>query len=261
MAHDPRGNGVFRLLKLRPPNGWNSVAWELVIVTLGVLLALGAQQLAETVNQRREAADTRAALTNEIRETLAILELRRAAQRCIDRRLSEVRAIVNEWGRTGSFDTPSWVSQATWFAVGTHRFEAAQSAGRLALLSSEEQYRFGLVVGGLRNFQAVQVREIDAWSTLRMLQSGANSLSPTDRTAVRVALQNASTLNYLAKINVGQTLQQADSYGWQPDMRRARQTMRLAGRGGRFMPTICLSIDTPPEQANRETNMIYELPE
>ena len=43
---------MFRLLKVRPPNGWNAVAWELVIVTLGVLLALGAQQMAETVNQR-----------------------------------------------------------------------------------------------------------------------------------------------------------------------------------------------------------------
>ena len=252
---------MFRLLKIRPPNGWNSVGWELVIVTVGVLLALGAQQIVETANDRREAADTRASLTNEIRETLAILELRRAAQPCIDRRLSEVRAIVNEWGRTGTFDTPSWVSQATWFAVGTHRFEAAQSAGRLALLSSEEQYRIGLVVGGLRNIQSVQAREINAWSTLRILQSGPDTLSPSDRTAVRLALQDASTLNYLAKINVGQTLQQAEGYGWRPDMRRARQTMRLAWKGGRFMPTICLGIDTPPKQANRETNMIYELPE
>jgi hypothetical protein len=44
-------------------------------------------------------------------------------------------------------------------------------------------------------------------------------------------------------------------------MRRARQSMRLAWKGGRFAPTICLSIDTPPEVANRETNMIYTLPE
>jgi hypothetical protein len=158
---------MFRMLRLRPPHGWLAVAWELAIVSVGVLLALGAQQAAESFNQRREAAETRTALTNEIQETLAILELRRAAQPCIDKRLSEVRAIVNEWGRTGGFKTPSWVSQATWFAVGMHRFDAAQSAGRLALLSSEEQYRFGLVVGGLRNFQGVQLREIDAWSTLR----------------------------------------------------------------------------------------------
>jgi hypothetical protein len=236
-------------------------AAEVGVVVLGVLLALAAQQAAETVNQRREAASTRVALTNEIEETLAILELRRAAQPCIDKRLGELRAIVNQWGSTGSFKTPRWVAQATWFAVGTPRFDAAQSAGRLALLSSEEQYQLGLIVGGLRNFQGVQLREIEAWSTLRMLQSGANALSASDRTQVRMALQEASTLNYLAKINVGQTLTQAAGYGWGPDMRRARQTMRLAWKEGRFMPSVCLSIDTPPEQANREANMLYPLPE
>lgn len=252
---------MFRLLRLKPPNGWNAVGWELSIVAAGVLLALGAQQAVEAVNQRREAAETRETLTNEIKETLAILELRRAAQPCIDRRLKEVRAIVDDWGRTGGFKTPRWVSQATWFAFVTARFDAAESAGRLALLPSEEQYRMGLVVGNLRNFGEIQSKEIETWGTLRMLQSGAEALSASDRTAVRVALQNASTLNYLANIRVGQTLQQAASYGWRTDMRLLRQSMRLAWKDGRFSPTICLSIDTPPEQANRETNMIYPLPE
>ena len=245
----------------RPAKGWRAFAGEVGVIVLGVLLALAAQQTAETVNERREAAETRATLTNEIKETLALLELRRLAQPCIDRRLKEVRALVDQWGRTGSFKTPRWVSQATWFAVVTARFDAAQSAGRLALLPSEEQYRLGLVVGNLRSFQDIQSKEIETWGTLRMLQSGADALSASDRTEIRVALQEASTLNYLAKIRVGQTLQQAVSYGWRPDMRRARQSMRLAWKGGRFAPTICLSIDTPAEVANRETNMIYPLPD
>ena len=36
---------MFRLLRLKPPHGWNAVAWELGIVTLGVLISLGAQQV------------------------------------------------------------------------------------------------------------------------------------------------------------------------------------------------------------------------
>lgn len=248
-------------LSFQSSQGWQAFAQEVGVVVLGVLLALGAQQVAETVNHRREADDTRAALTNEIEETLAILELRRTAQPCIDNRLRELRAIVDQWGRTNSFKTPTWVSQATWSAINMGRFEAAQSAGRLAMLPSEEQYQFGLIVGGLGNFREVQNREMQAWSTLRMLQSGADTLSESDRTQIRVALQDASTSNYLAKIHVGQTLAQAASYGWRPNMQRTRQTMRLAWKDGRFRPTICLSIDTPPDQANRETQMLYPLPE
>jgi hypothetical protein len=244
-----------------PLNGWRAFAGEVGVVVLGVLLALGAQELAETIDDRREAGATRATLSREIEETLAILELRRLAQPCIDRRLAEVRSLVEQWARTGRFERPTWVSQATWFAVVTARFDAAQAAGRLALLGSEEQYRFGTIVGSLRNFQSLQQKEIDAWSRLRMLQSGAEALSVSDRTAIRLALQDASVLNYLAKIAVGQTLQQAESYDWRPDMRRARQSMRLAWKDGRFAPTICLPIDTPPDVANQATGMLYNLPE
>ena len=248
-------------LNLRPASGWRAFAGEVGVIVLGVVIALAAQEAVEAVNERREAAETRETLTGEIRESLAVLELRRAAQPCIDNRLSELRDIVNEWGRTGSFKTPRWVSQATWFAFDTARFETAQSAGRLALLPSEEQYRFGLMVESLRTFRDIQRRETDAWSTLRMLQSGPEVLSPTDRTAVRVALQEASTLNHFAQISVGQTLPQAAAFGWRPDMSRVQQRMRLAWKDGRFRPSVCLSIDTPPERANREANLIYDLPE
>ena len=47
---------MFRMLRLKPPNGWHAVGWELLIVTLGVLVALGAQQLVEAINWKREVA-------------------------------------------------------------------------------------------------------------------------------------------------------------------------------------------------------------
>ena len=248
-------------LNLRPAKGWRAFAGEVGVIVLGVVIALAAQEAVETVNERQEAAKTRATLTGEIRESLAVLELRRAAQPCIDRRLKELRAIVNDWGRTGTFKTPRWVSQATWFAFDTARFEAAQSAGRLALLPNEEQYRFGLITNSLQTFRDIQRRETDAWSTLRMLQSGPEVLTASDRTAVRVALQDASTLNHFAQIRVGQTLPEAAEFGWRPDMRRVQKRMGLAWKDGVFRPSVCISIDTPADQAHREAGLIYELPE
>jgi len=248
-------------LNLRPVHGWRVFAGEVGVIVLGVLVALGAQQVAEALNQRSEAAETRAALTNEIRDSLGTLELRKAAQPCIDRRLEELRGLVDEWGRTGTYKTPRWVSQATWLGMGTQRFDAAESAGRLALLPPEEQYRLGFVHSGLEAFRNTQEREGEAWATLRMLQAGADTLSSTDRTAIRVALQQASTFNYYIKIRTGQSLEKAASFGWKTDMRRAKETMKLAWKDGKFVPSVCLPIDTPPEVANREANQRYDLPE
>jgi uncharacterized membrane-anchored protein YhcB (DUF1043 family) len=51
---------MFRLLRVRPPNGWNAVGWELAIVIIGVLIALLAQEWA---NDRSQAAKVRQSLT------------------------------------------------------------------------------------------------------------------------------------------------------------------------------------------------------
>ena len=57
---------MFRMLKLKPPNGWQAVAWELAIVTLGVLIALAVQQWAEQRSWRSKARDATAAFRNEV---------------------------------------------------------------------------------------------------------------------------------------------------------------------------------------------------
>lgn len=57
---------MFRMLKLKPPNGWSSVAWELVIVTVGVLIALAVQQWAENRSWRAKARIASAAIQAEL---------------------------------------------------------------------------------------------------------------------------------------------------------------------------------------------------
>ena len=133
--------------------------------------------------------ETRAALTAEIQENLSYVALRGQAMPCVDRRLSELRALIDQWGRTAVFKTPLWVAQAPRMGLSTIRFDAAQSAGRLALLPSEEQFRIGSVVNGLAEFQKVQEQEIQAWSKLRALQAGAAALSPSDRSMIRMGFR------------------------------------------------------------------------
>src|ERR1044072_5157888 len=60
---------MFRLVKLRPPHGWNAVAWELAIVTLGVLIALGAQQFVDGIHQRSEVRELSGALRPGLADT------------------------------------------------------------------------------------------------------------------------------------------------------------------------------------------------
>ena len=78
---------MFRLTKLTPPHGWYAVAWELAIVTLGVLIALGAQQFVDGIHQRNEVAPLVGALRSELADNRARWEHVRASDPCTLQRL------------------------------------------------------------------------------------------------------------------------------------------------------------------------------
>ena len=90
---------MFRLLRLKPPHGWNAVAWELGIVTLGVLIALAAQQFVESRQWRSEVVAERASLLQEASDALGVVAARNAQVPCVDRRLAEIRTVLERHRR------------------------------------------------------------------------------------------------------------------------------------------------------------------
>lgn len=83
---------MFRMLKLHPPNGWAAVWWELVIVTLGVLIALVAEQFVENRHWAAQVALFRDAVHAELAEDLGTYQYRNEQNACVRRRLDELEA-------------------------------------------------------------------------------------------------------------------------------------------------------------------------
>jgi hypothetical protein len=74
---------MFRLMRLKPPNGWGAVIWELAIVTAGVLIALAAQQWAEERNWDAKVRASRGALRQELSHHYAWAVEWRIVQPCL----------------------------------------------------------------------------------------------------------------------------------------------------------------------------------
>ena len=85
---------MFRMLRLNPPNGWRAVVWELGIVTLGVLIALAAQQWVEDRTWRQKAGDARLALREELRATHFRAVEWRVVEPCIQAQLDRLEQRV-----------------------------------------------------------------------------------------------------------------------------------------------------------------------
>ena len=79
----------------KPLHGWRQFAGEVGIIVIGVLLALGAQQVVEWVHWRNEVTDAQHALDREAAYNLGAVEKRQQEVPCIDRRLREIRALLS----------------------------------------------------------------------------------------------------------------------------------------------------------------------
>lgn len=235
----------------KPMHGWREFTGEISIIVIGVLIALGAEQVVEAIHRRTVVQETRDAIRQEFDLGLATLVVRHSIEPCIDRRLDELRTILGEWNRTGDFPTSKWVAQAPSEGIDLTRYDAAVSAGNMTLLPSSEQYQIGSIADALRNFDQIQGDERPLWGRLRALQAGAKDLSEGDRSALRMALQDASRLNYQAALAGYQILELAREYGFRPDLSEFNRTIRRTLKGSGYKPSICWPIDTPPEVANR----------
>jgi hypothetical protein len=235
----------------KPMHGWREFVGEVGIIVVGVLIALGAEQVVEEIHDRRVADETRQAIREEFNDDLSAISLRGEAEPCIQRRLGEVRQILLGWQKDGRFVTPKWVAQTPQIDVALTRYEAAVSAGRLSLLPSSEQYQIGSIASGIRRFDEIQQAERPVWGRLRALQAGGEALSATDRTMMLEALQDAAMFDYQARIAVRQLLPFAKDAGFEPDFAQFKQIVGRVWAGGRFTPSICTPIDTPVDEANR----------
>ena len=65
----------------KPLHGWRELAGEVGIIVVGVLIALGFEQVAESIHDRRLADETRASIKQELQTGLASLSFRRDASR------------------------------------------------------------------------------------------------------------------------------------------------------------------------------------
>lgn len=88
------GKSMFRLLRLKPPNGWDAVGWELAIVTIGVMLALAAQEWVEDRSWRGRVEATKSALRNEVAEHYGYAVEFRVVYPCLHAQLERLRARV-----------------------------------------------------------------------------------------------------------------------------------------------------------------------
>jgi hypothetical protein len=160
----------------KPLHGWREFAGEVGIIVLGVLIALGVEQIAQAVHDAASKREAQQTVYAEIRQNLSYMTARMVTQPCVERRLDEIATLLARAGDGALSPQPKWIGQpAIWFN-SDERWQAATGSGRASLFSPDEQSRLGSVYVATKQFIAAEEREQDAWAQLRGLESWTGPL-------------------------------------------------------------------------------------
>jgi hypothetical protein len=140
----------------KPLHGWRAFAGEVGIIVIGVLIALGAQQVVEDFHDRREVAELRSALRAELADDRARWEDMRAADRCTLQRLD----MLERWAAS----TPADARLVNAFHLmlwnmHSSAWDIAKTSPAAANIPLDERLRFGDLYGATDNWREYLAEE------------------------------------------------------------------------------------------------------
>jgi hypothetical protein len=197
----------------KPLHGWRAFVGEVGIIVLGVLIALGAEQLVESLHWRREVATERASLMQEADDSFGTVAARAAQQPCVDKRLGEILTVLERHHRGEPLGIIGKVGAPLHETATRGTWQIALSGQALSHMSNKEKLQFSDIFVGFDRWDAAAKLEGDAWLRLAPLNH-ADLLSEEDWSGIRSAYADAVAINSVAGPAASFMLKKAKDQGF-----------------------------------------------
>jgi hypothetical protein len=175
-----------------PLNGWRPFAGEVGVIVLGVLLALGAQQMAEAIQMRANVREFRRTIDHEIGLNLYVYEIRGKGSDCNETR---IRALIEWVEKARDGQVLPKITGAAPFAITPYRSAWDTRDGEVfAHVPNQARKKYAEFYDELDNNWDLMKHERDEWFALQsFVLPGPISLD--DRRALYGLLRRALILN------------------------------------------------------------------
>ena len=229
----------------KPLHGWREFAGEVGIIVIGILIALGGEQLVEAAHWRQQVRLEQEALQSEVVGNLDAVRLRMLLEPCVRARLKELSRIFDDAERgmqpklatNVGFPLPSGASKGAW--------NIAVTGDALSHMPIQEQLDFSNAFANFDNWDAIRREEFDVWTRLGVLDQKSR-LSGTDLTALRQALAQAIAIDGRVT-SIGPFILRTASVGQKPDQFTLKDAFGVAGYGGDFCKPLLPNSDRAGE--------------
>jgi len=223
----------------KPLHGWRAFVGEVGIIVIGVLIALGAEQLVEAAHRQREAAEADDGIRSELGFNLGRLESRTTIHSCVDRRIEEIQALLDRAADRSGFAPPSWIGRPQYWAFASSQWQAESQAGRAALVDPRRLSAYAVMYARMQDLGDEMTVEQTDWAKLRTLEH-VRRLDPAATFELNTTLQDARYRDWRLALVTSQLLTMANSLG-----------VRATHNSTAASASVCLPITTTRGEANR----------
>jgi hypothetical protein len=189
------------------------------------------------IQLRGEAREARATIRGELEFNMARLRSRLATRQCVEQRIEDIQALLDQAERQPSFVPPTWVGRPQFWTIQSSRWQAVAQAGRATLIDPDELAAFGMMQNTLNDLAAEQ----GDWARLRSLEH-LRTLTPAAHVDLLNTLQDARYRHWRISLS---TRQMEESAG--------RLKLRIVQNPLPATRTICLPMNTPRAEVLRLT--------
>ena len=184
--------------KPKPWHGLREFLKEYLIIVIGVLTALGAEQFVSYLDWQTKLREAREGLSGEVAEVLGKAEVRVRLAPCINQRLDTMAVIVDEAARTGKLPAlpkPVGPPYNSWSSGVWQSALSAQTASHMPADRLRSYTRFYTIISRI---DAAGPEEEAVWTTLFGLAGPGRTFGVADAQTFRAAIGQARTFNGLA---------------------------------------------------------------
>ena len=222
-----------------PINGWRIFWGEVGIIVLGVLIALGAQQVVEAFNWRKEVAGFRDSIREEMNLDLGTYPYRAKQKPCITAQLNELQRWLDGWrnGRGEMLIGP--IGMTTSHVIRTNVWDS-RDPETFAHMPRHEKLEYSFLYSEFANNEVHRLDERDAWIQLASF-NGATFLDHQDQIRLQGLIFRARLRDHRIDDNSGRFMDRAKALGLYP---------KPAPVPAAYDPYLCKPI-LPPAKGRR----------
>ena len=177
--------------KPKPVHGWRDLLSEIGVIVIGVSVALGAEQLVETLHWREQVHGAHTALAADMATVLGMAAERERFSSCLDEHLNHLADDIDEASRTGRLPPQGAMHRAPRRLWRLNSWDGLVAAGIGPHLPRDELLKISQVAFYLSLAEQADVDENIQWTRLYAMVGPGRAAESGELNDLRAALSAA----------------------------------------------------------------------